>query len=103
MTFEIADYLRPELLVLVPVLYCLGSILKKSPVKDWLIPYILCIAGCGLSFAYLAGQGIGTWENCLTLLFSAFTQGVLAAACSVYVKNLIKQAKEGSKGETQTD
>lgn len=100
MTLELTEYLCPELLVLVPVLYVLGAALKKSPVKDWLIPYILCGTGCALSFAYLAGQGADSTEGWMTLLFSAVTQGVLAAACSVYVKNLIKQAKEGSKGET---
>lgn len=92
---ELTEYLRGELFVLVPVLYVLGVALKRSPIKDWLIPYLLCGAGSLLSFAYLAGQGAEGW---LTLVFSAVTQGVLCAACSVYAKNLLKQAKKG-KGE----
>ena len=100
---ELTNYLCPELLVLVPVLYVLGVILKKSPLQDWLIPFVLCCAGCVLSFAYLAAKGVDSPADWLTVVYTAITQGILSAACSVYVKNLIKQAKEGSKGETQTD
>ena len=39
---ELTAYLCPELMILVPVLYVLGVILKKSPLQDWLIPYVLC-------------------------------------------------------------
>jgi hypothetical protein len=94
---ELTAYRCPELMILVPVLYVLGVILKKSPLQDWLIPYVLCGVGCALSFAYLAGQGASAPEDWMTLLFSAVTQGVLCTACSVYVKNLIKQGKEGRR------
>ena len=95
---EILELIHGELFVLVPVLYALGAALKKSPVKDWLIPYLLCLAGSLLSFAYLAGKGAEGVEGWLMLCFSAVTQGVLCAACSVYANNLFKQAKKG-KGE----
>lgn len=94
---ELTDYLRGELLVLVPVLYAFGAALKRSPIKDWLIPYLLSGGGILLAFAYLAGQGAESATDWLMLLFSAVTQGVLCAACSVYAKNLQKQAKKGKE------
>lgn len=93
---ELMELIHGELFVLVPVLYALGLALKKSPLKDWLIPYLLCGVGCVLSFAYLAGKG---GEDLLTLLFSAVTQGVLCTACSVYANNLLKQAKKGKEDD----
>ena len=94
---DLTEYLRGELLVLVPVLYALGAALKRSPIKDWLIPYLLSGAGVLLAFVYLAGQGAEDAAGWLTLIFSAVTQGVLCAACSVYAKNLQKQAKKGKE------
>ena len=93
---ELMELIHGELFVLVPVLYALGMALKKSPLKDWLIPYLLCGVGCVLSFAYLVGEG---GVDLLTLLFSAVTQGVLCTACSVYANNLFKQAKKGKEDD----
>ena len=93
---ELMELIHGELFVLVPVLYALGMALKKSPIKDWLIPYLLCGVGCVLSFAYLVGEG---GVDLLTLLFSAVTQGVLCTACSVYANNLFKQAKKGKEDD----
>lgn len=99
---ELSTYLRSELFVLVPVLYALGVALKKSPISDWLIPFLLCACGIALSALYLAT----TETDVKTLWFSAVTQGVLCAACTVYANNLFKQflhRKDVDKtDETQT-
>lgn len=100
---ELTEYIRPELFVLVPVLYLLGIFFKKSPLKDWLIPYLLCGIGILLCGIYLAGQKTEMPD----LLFSAVTQGVLCASCSVFANNLVKQFSErgkdgGAEDETQT-
>ncbi len=103
---DLTGYLRSELFVLIPVLYLVGIMLKRSPLKDWLIPYVICGIGVLLSFAYLAGQGIEAGGGIWRLLFSAVTQGILCAACSVYAKNLIKQfteRKEEGKTEDETE
>ena len=96
------DLIDAKLFVLVPVLYLLGMALKKSPVGDWLIPFLLAAAGALLSFAYYLGTGIpGSAEDWLRCLFSAVTQGILCAACSVYAKNLWKQWKEKRQDENE--
>ncbi len=87
MNIDLTDYLRGELFVLVPVLYVLGILLKRSPLRDWLIPFVLCGAGIAVCFAYFWGEGAGLAQT----LFSSVTQGILCAACSVYANNLVKQ------------
>ena len=96
---DLTSLIHPELFVLVPVLYALGMALKKSPLSDWLIPYLLSAFGVGLSALYLA-----TWQtDARALWFSAVTQGVLCAACSVYANNLIKQFLHRKDVETERE
>ena len=49
---EFTQYIKPEMLVLVPVLWLIGNALKRTPkVPDRLIPYVLGImgvAGCSV-------------------------------------------------------
>lgn len=41
-TTMIMDYIKPELLILIPILWYLGRILKSSKkIADWKIPFIL--------------------------------------------------------------
>lgn len=90
----ITDFVRPELLVLVPVLYLLGCALKKAQtVNDRYIPLLLGVSGVLLAVAYvLAGAQLTSWQDVLTVCFTAVTQGVLCAGASVYVDQLIKQS-----------
>lgn len=89
----LTNYIKPELLILVPVLYLIGVGLKKSQsVDDRKIPMIL--GGCGVLLAavyVLAAAPISGWQAGMAALFTAVTQGVLCAGGSVYVNQLIKQ------------
>lgn len=97
-TFDLTEYIRTELFVLVPVLYVLGMLLKKSPLRDWLIPFVLCGTGIVLSFAFFAGSGEAMGKT----LFASVTQGVLCAACSVFAHNVIKQFKNRKSESDET-
>ena len=87
------EFIKPELLVLIPVLYFIGKGIKKSPIKDNFIPILL--GGTGVLFAgiylFAAEEVIGT-QAVFTAIFTAFTQGILCAAAAVYSDQLIKQA-----------
>ncbi len=93
---DLSVYISSELFVLVPVLYALGMALKKSPLADWLIPYLLCGVGIALCALYHAV----TMTDVRALWFASVTQGVLCAACSVYANNLIKQFARRKDGKT---
>lgn len=87
------EYIKPELLVLIPVLYFIGTGIKKSPIKDAFIPLILGAAGILLSGIYLFAVGpITGTQAVFTVIFTAITQGVLCAAAAVYANQIIKQA-----------
>lgn len=86
----IVEYLKPELLVLIPVLYFIGLALKKSSLNDKYIPLVLgCISIVLASVYLLATEG---WNT--NILWLGPTQGVLAAAGSVYSNQVYKQLKK---------
>ena len=93
----IKEFVKPELLVLVPVLYLIGAGLKKSELADRLIPATLGLAGVLLAAMYTAASGtFRSAQDVLAGAFAALTQGVLCAGASVYVNQVVKQA-----GKTQ--
>ena len=86
-------YIKSELLVLVPVLYIIGLGLKKSRLADKWIPLTLGIIGVTLSALWVvATSPIATGQEVAAALFTAVTQGILAAGASVYASQLHIQA-----------
>lgn len=85
------NYVQPELLILIPVLYSIGANIKMSKkIADNFIPFILTLIGIVLAMLYIcATQGIT-----LIGIFTAIVQGVLVAAVAVYTHQLIKQSSE---------
>ena len=87
------EFIKPELLVLIPVLYLLGVALKKSQVSDKHIHWILGVVSVVLSSLFIAATSvINGYQEVLTAIFSGLTQGVLCAGASVYVNQIIKQS-----------
>lgn len=89
---EIMEYIKPELLVLVPVLYLIGTAVKKSKTADKLIPWILGGVSVALSALWIFATSFpATAADAALAVFTALTQGVLIAGASVYVNQLVKQ------------
>ena len=89
------EFVKPELLILIPVLYLIGAGLKNSIFKDNLIPIALGIFGIILSMIYVfATSEISGSKDVLMGIFISLTQGVLVAGCSVYFNQIYKQIKE---------
>lgn len=90
---DIMEYIRPELLVLIPVLYFVGIGIKKSAMSDKYIPLLLGGIGIVLSALWVFATSAVVGGQAIALAaFTAITQGVLAAGASVYIDQLIKQA-----------
>ena len=90
---EYQEYIKSELLILVPVLYIVGLGLKKSKMKDKWIPLVLGITGITLSAVWVtATSQIATIQEVSTALFTAITQGILTAGASVYANQIYVQA-----------
>ena len=97
----VADYVKAELLVLIPVLYFVGVMLKRTKlIDDTLIPALLGVCGVLMALVWVTGTG----GLCAQSVFVGITQGILCAGCSVYVNQLVVQAgKVGAGGEEVSD
>ena len=81
---NVLNFIVDNALVLVPVIYVIGAILKGTEVvKDKYIPVILLPIGVILAM-FLLGFNV-----------QAFIQGVLVVGVSVYGIQLVKQIKKG--------
>lgn len=89
------DYIKTELLVLIPVLYFVGIGLKKSKIPDKWIPITLGVSAVILSAIWIVSTtDISGLQEIASAIFSAVTQGVLLAGASVYVSQIYIQAKK---------
>ena len=82
--------IKPELLILIPVLYGLGLFLKASVINDKYIPLIILsvsivLSVCYVSFVMLEGFGLST-------VIVSVIQGTLIASSVVFGNQIIKQA-----------
>ncbi len=107
----VKEYVLPETVWLVPCLYALGSIIKRSiRIVDTLIPGILCLVGVLLSalVSVAACEPVG-WMQWVTLIAVSIGQGYVLAAAAICLNQLIKQhgragaLKKGFDGKEEED
>ena len=99
---DFLEYIKPELLILIPVLYVIGMAVKKTA----LIADKLTVGAAGilLSIIYvLATSDLGSPQAVAMAIFTALTQGVLISGASVYANQIFKQFKGGSSKDSDTD
>ena len=81
---DFQKYIIENMLILIPVLYIIGMILKSTPkVVDWSIPWILLVIGIGAALAVGVTSG--------TPIPDAIIQGILVTGVTVFTNQLIKQ------------
>ena len=92
---DVMNFIKPELLILVPVLYTIGLGIKKSNVTDKHIPLILGVISIFLSTLWvISTSDIKNWQDAVYAVFISITQGILTAGASVYVNQLYIQSKK---------
>ncbi|MCD3206758.1 hypothetical protein G8T60_12690 [Clostridium botulinum C] len=85
---NLMDYIVEQALILIPVLYILGIMLKgTNKIKDWTIPWILLVVGI---IGAIALMGLNV---------NSVLQGILAAGTAVFGNQLVKQTTIKSKKE----
>lgn len=94
MEINITDYIRPELLILVPVLIIIGAVIKHYTQADnrW-IPLALTIIGMVLATLYTLSQAAvyAVWTDVLSVVLTGIVQGVLVAGAAVYGNQMYQQ------------
>lgn len=88
------EFIRPELLVLIPVLYFIGMGLKSAEAfTDKHIPLALGAVGVALAALWVvATSTIASPQDGALAVFTAIVQGVLVAGCAVYINQVAKQS-----------
>ena len=90
---QVLNYVKPELVVVIIVLYFLGTFFKSSQrVKDKDIPMILGFIGVAICGIWVLA--IGTPQEVAMAVFTALVQGILVAGASVYANQLAKQSRK---------
>ena len=80
---DFMNYIIENALILIPVLYILGSFLKGlENIKDKYIPLVLLLIGIGLSVVIIGFSA------------DAIIQGILVTGVTVIGNQLIKQSKK---------
>lgn len=102
---DFLEYIKPELLILIPVLYVIGMAVKKTTlIADKLIPLVVGAVGIFLSVIYvLATTALGSPQTIAMAIFTALTQGVLTSGASVYANQIFKQFKGTKDSSTNTE
>jgi uncharacterized membrane protein YoaK (UPF0700 family) len=89
------EYIKPELIVLIPVLYLVGIGIKKSQIADKHIPLLLGLISIVLCFLFVFATSIMSgWKEAIMAVFVSITQGILCAGASVYFHQFVKQSKK---------
>jgi RsiW-degrading membrane proteinase PrsW (M82 family) len=80
---DIMKYIVEEALIVIPVLWVLGTLLKRTPkVQDWMIVWALFVVGILLTISLLGFTA------------QAIMQGVLVSGAAVLGHQLLKQTIE---------
>ena len=89
------DYIKTELLILIPVLYFIGVGLKKSKMPNKWIPIMLGAISVILAALWVfSTTEIEGGKELAMAFFTSLTQGILTAGTSVYMNQLFVQAKK---------
>ena len=89
------EYIKSELLILIPALYFIGTAIKKSSIADKWIPVILGTISVILTSLWVAyTSDISSLSDAACAIFISVTQGVLIAGASVYVNQIFVQSKK---------
>ena len=91
----VKEYIEPELIILIPVLFAIGyAIRKNEKIDSRNIPLVLGLIGVILAALWVvSNMSTFTMQGVLIAVFTAIVQGILVAAVAVYANELIKQQK----------
>lgn len=84
MTFEtIKEFIDPQLLIVVPMLWGIGMAVKKSTIKNKFIPLILLACSCGVVMLHLTSANMILDSVALSAcIFAGITQGSVIWLCA---------------------
>lgn len=103
---EIMTYIRPELVILIPVLMLIGKAIKNASwIKDEGIPFILGTVSILITSIWvLAVTDVqGGWQHILGCVFDILVQGILLAGTATWGHQCYKQGTKMKDSEKDDD
>lgn len=89
--YFVTDYVKGELLVLVPVLYILAAFLSRFAFSEKKATAVLLAAAIGLSALYIfATTQTADVHGILSAIFTSLVQGILLAGTVIFKDSLAK-------------
>ena len=82
------EYINPTIYFIIPTLNIIGTFIKKSPIKDKYIPWILGVIGIAISITYML---LFSTDTIPQKIFNGIVQGILCSGMAVYANQLVKQ------------
>ncbi|MBR5521118.1 MAG: hypothetical protein IKU54_03890 [Oscillospiraceae bacterium] len=72
----IREFIDPQLLIVVPMLWGIGMAVKKSSIENKFIPFILLVCSCAVVMLHLTGTNLILDSQALAgCVFAGMTQG----------------------------
>ena len=79
------EYVKPELLIVTPILYILAKMMDNSHLDNRKIPWYLLIVSIILSSLYVfSTSDTSSFSKVLSALFTTVIQGVLLSGTTIY-------------------
>jgi MFS superfamily sulfate permease-like transporter len=102
---ELTGYIKPELLVLIPVLFLVGLLVKAATESNKWVPLTLGITGVVLSILWVLATSVAnTIQDVTMAVFTGIVQGVLCAGAAACGNQLVKRdGKPGGDIEEEGD
>lgn len=96
---NLLKFIDPALLVLMPTLWGIGMVIKRSAINNRFIPLILMICSCVFTSMYLSSTRlIFDYQDFMFWLFSSVTQGcVIWLATWFCYEKFIKEKDDAQK------
>lgn len=94
----VQEFIDPQLLILVPMLWGIGLAVKKSTIKNRFIPIILLVCSCAVTMLHLTSANMVLDAQALAAcLFAGVTQGSVIWLCAwLTYEKVLKEREDKS-------
>jgi len=93
----IQEFIDPQLLILVPMLWGIGLAVKRSSIKNKFIPLVLLVCSCAVTMLHLTSVNMILDSMALaSCIFAGITQGSVIWLCAWLTYEKVLKEKEGN-------
>ncbi|SFE87443.1 phage holin family protein [Peptostreptococcus sp. D1] len=84
MEFNLLNFINENMIIFIPVLFVIGAFMKKSRIRDNLIPWFLLVISWVLVFAT-------TWDGQQAVVQGTLITGICVLGSQLYIQTVRKR------------